>query len=461
MLDMVVVLCCSRLAQTWVSSFLATLTQPRYFGAGVVSRCVCLRVRGSVYECNIYAAQQQLASGRSSMIDPCVNVPSITSPYNTTLTTLPHTSDCVTREVNTRVHVRRYTPVLETRGGWGGSCYYMRARQRSTTYVAHQSTRLTQGPTCATLIMRCGHRNVAPSGACYLKLRIGSRKSPLTTAARITCQIVVIHPARKVDTMASKKTTKVDTPATPPVGHNVNPDHDVLIADGLNVVKMWARADKTQGSADAQAAMLMVRAHEFGFFDTINVANWHTIATPKKRNEFANIVLNSLFGIENPENRDRQRLQRIKLVVPGIIRGGGTKVAALHDNKSTIMVDGSCDLFKKCPTDGQEVEGKGSISIAKLGKGSSKILGDEVFKAKRDQPETETTTADKVQPAKLVELAQITQGKVDALSDGVRSLSGPESKALQALLVSLMGVFAEDTAGGVDTSQLVKMYKAA
>jgi len=261
--------------------------------------------------------------------------------------------------------------------------------------------------------------------------------------------------------MSSKKTNKAKLNETTALaGHNVNPDHDVLIADGLDVVKMWNRADKTQGSADAQAAMLMVRAHEFGFFDTINVANWHTIATPKKRNEFANVVLHDLFGIENPENRDRQRLQRIKLVVPGIIRSGGTKVCSLNPSKSSIMVEGKSDLFKKCPNDGAEVEGKGAISIAKIGKGSAKVLGDEVFKAKRDAPET-TLNVDKVAPAKLAELAQITQGKVDALPDRAASLDAPTSKALQSLLVSLMGIFAEDTAGGVDTAQLVKMYKSA
>jgi len=259
--------------------------------------------------------------------------------------------------------------------------------------------------------------------------------------------------------MTDKKATKVKEQVKPvSTGHNVNPAYDVLCARGSKIKALWDKADKAQGSADAHAALLLVEAHEFGFFDQVNVRDWTKIATARERNSFSDIVLIYLFGIEKPEPADRQRLQRIRFVVPAIIDAGGSKAAKMSKS-GAIMLDADSKYFKACPTGGQEVQGFASLSIAKLSRGGKKLLAKELPKQQR-APQT-ATGQDRTPAVKLVELAQITEGKVSALSDGAASLDNSTSKALQSLLVALMGVFAEDTAGGIDTTQLVKMYKAA
>lgn len=256
--------------------------------------------------------------------------------------------------------------------------------------------------------------------------------------------------------MTSKQSETNDTPKT---GDNSLVEHDVILAEASKVVAAWNKADKTLANADAAAVHVMLRASEFGFFSTVKPSTWHTIATQPLRNEFADVVLIDLFGIEKPTSADRQRLQRIKLVVPAIIKSGG--LAAIEMSASgSVMLDTTTEYFKAC-VKAVEATGKMAVSIAKLNKGAAVYLKGEIVSTGR-APQTQAqkraaakADKDRLPTMRLVTLAKTMTDKIAGKDASV--LSHAENKQLQKLLVQLLGVFAVDNAG-LDVEKVTTIY---
>ncbi len=256
--------------------------------------------------------------------------------------------------------------------------------------------------------------------------------------------------------MASQQSETNDTPKT---GDNSLVEHDVILAEASKVVAAWNKADKTLANADAAAVHVILRASEFGFFATIKPSAWHTVATQAKRNEFADVVLIELFDIDKPSSADRQRLQRIKLVVPAIIKAGGLDAIEMSASGS-IMLDTSTEYFKACMKQ-VEATGKMSISISKLNTGAKVYLKGEIVSTAR-APQTAAqkraaTKADKdrLPTMKLAALAHSLEVRVRKQSRA--KLSSSENKVLQQLLVQLLGLFAVDKTG-LDVEKVSTIY---
>jgi len=250
-----------------------------------------------------------------------------------------------------------------------------------------------------------------------------------------------------------------ETNDTPEHGDNSLIEHDVILAEASKVVAAWNKADKTLANADAAAVHVMLRASAFGFFTTIKPSTWHTIATQAKRNEFADIVLNELFGIEKPASADRQRLQRIKLVVPAIIKAGGLEVIQLSPSGS-IMLETSTEYFK-ASVKAVEATGKMAVSIAKLNQGAKQYLKDEIISTART-PLTKAqkraaakVDADRLPTMKLAALAKSLEERV--VKQSRDKLTSSENKILQQLLVQLLGLFAVDKTG-LDVGKVSTIY---
>jgi len=234
---------------------------------------------------------------------------------------------------------------------------------------------------------------------------------------------------------------------------------EVLLASAAKVTTLWNTADAAQGSADAAAILVMVEARDLGFFSDIKVENWHKIGTAKQRTAFATTVLSELFGIEKPTNAERQRLVRIKMVVPALCKAGTREDIALSESGRKIMVPTEWALFKKCLKK-VEATGKYGLSVSELAKGGRQYLD---IKPVSRVP---LTTAQKKKAAKA-DADHLPTMKLAALSvtlaDRVRKqakdkLTGPENKALQALMVQLLGMFATDKAG-LNTQAVETIYK--
>lgn len=281
--------------------------------------------------------------------------------------------------------------------------------------------------------------------------------------AALTTQEKENRAAAKKNADAIKATTQAASSVeVPPATGDNQPaeiDHDAFVAKGRTVSQLWNKADKAQGSADAHAAILLVQAHRFGFFTEVNPATWHKIGTAKVRTAFANTVLTELFAIEAPTAAERQRLQRIKIVVPAIIKAGGVDCVELSKG-GQIMLDTNTQYFKSCMA-AVEATGKFGLSIAKLAKGANKYLDKEIVRSTRAASTTTGDAATTTTKAKLAELAQAVEGKVASLPDGAASLDEATNKALQALLVQLLGVFAADKDTGLDVDKVAEIYKVA
>ena len=179
------------------------------------------------------------------------------------------------------------------------------------------------------------------------------------------------------------KTTKANKAAPiATIGDNTEIEHDAIVGEALSVVRLWESAEKTAQNADAMAVHVVIRAHEFGFFgDSANVANWHTVATKEVRTALLDTILTDLFSIEKPKASERQRLQRIRLVVPALIKSGGTNVFSLSKT-NVLMLTTDCEYFKNCGIKA-EVEGRMGLSIIQLDRGARKYLKGELPVDKR------------------------------------------------------------------------------
>lgn len=250
-----------------------------------------------------------------------------------------------------------------------------------------------------------------------------------------------------------------ETNDTPEAGDNSLIEHDVILAEASKVVAAWNKADKTLANADAAAVHVMLRASEFGFFTTIKPATWHTIATQSGRNEFADVVLIDLFGIDKPASADRQRLQRIKLVVPALIKSGGLNVIEMSPSGS-VMLDTATEYFKACVKQ-VEATGKMAVSISKLNTGAKAYLKSEIVSTAR-APQTKAqkraaakADKDRLPTMKLAALAKSLEERVTKQSRD--KLTSSENKILQQLLVQLLGLFAVDKTG-LDVEKVSTIY---
>jgi len=232
-------------------------------------------------------------------------------------------------------------------------------------------------------------------------------------------------------------------------------EHDACVAEALDVVKSWDRVDTATANADAKAVHVMVRAHSIAFFgDDANAASWHKIATPEQRKAFADTVLEKLFQVEKPTAADRQRLQRIKIVVPALIRAGGLDVFGMS-NTGQVMLETETEYFKACEKS-VEATGRMSLSIAKLERGARSYLKEELPKTKR----APKTTREKLAGITNADIAKVLENRVAKLT--VDKLTKPEEKVFQHLLVQLVGMFATDDKGEqVDTDKIQELYTAA
>ncbi len=256
--------------------------------------------------------------------------------------------------------------------------------------------------------------------------------------------------------MASNQSETNDTPES---GDNSLIEHDLIVEAAHKCVVLWNKADKTLANADAAATYVLIRAAEFGFFPDVKPRNWAAIATQAKRNEFADTVLIDLFGIDKPSSADRQRLQRIKLVVPAILKAGGLKVVEMTAN-GALMLEIATDYFKLCDKT-TEGTGKNVLSISRLNKGAKEYLKGEIASTARkpltraEKRKAAKADADRLPTMKLVVLAKTMTDKIAGKDASV--LSHSENKQLQKLLVQLLGVFAVDNAG-LDVEKVSTIY---
>ena len=228
-------------------------------------------------------------------------------------------------------------------------------------------------------------------------------------------------------------------------------------------VVAWVDADQRQGSADAQAVHVIVRAVAMDMFPSdCDPARSHKIGTNKVRGQYANDVLTSLFGIEKPSAADRARLNRIKLVVPAVLKAGGLSVIDLSDT-GNLLLDTSCDYFKKCMKSVEASVGtKLNVSIAALDRGARSYLGDEIAKLKREPLTTKEkkalkeADAAKLPSMKDVALATSLLQRIEGKTK--ETISGPENKIYTKLFIQFLGIFAVDENVGLDTDKVTKLY---
>ena len=254
--------------------------------------------------------------------------------------------------------------------------------------------------------------------------------------------------------MSTKKQNQQAAKATPKLStSNSEIEHDAICAQATRVVKMWESGEATIRNADAMAVFVIIRAHAFGFFgDDINCANWHKVETKDNRTALLDTMLTDLFGMEKPTAADRQRLQRIRLVVPALIKAGGLDIVSLSQS-NVLMVSTECGLFKACNVKA-EVEGKMGLSIAQLDKGARKYLQAELPKDKRSAKKT----ADKFKGMTNSVIIKELENRLAKTT--VDKLSKTDQQNAKHLLVQLLGLFgATDDGSQLDQDKISDLYK--
>ncbi len=233
---------------------------------------------------------------------------------------------------------------------------------------------------------------------------------------------------------------------------------DVLLATAAKTVILWNDAELAQGTADASAILVLVEASEMKFFGTkINPAVSHKIKTAAKRNEYTDTILQDLFCIEKPDNADRQRLQRIKFAIPAILKAGGmTKIAKSETGR--VLLDTSTKYYKCCVDKNVEGTGMLFVSIAKLNSGGRKFLKAELPKTTKTKAGQGSVKPAKIQSMKLAALAKTFEGKIKTVKTS--TMTGPETKVLQDILIRLLNVFGPDQ-NGFDAVKIEKLYNKA
>ena len=252
------------------------------------------------------------------------------------------------------------------------------------------------------------------------------------------------------------KTTKSQKPAPiPSIGDNTEIEHDAIVGEALSVVRLWESAEKTAQNADSMAVHVIVRAHEFGFFgDSANVANWHLVATKEVRTALLDTILTDLFSMEKPKASDRQRLQRIRLIVPALIKSGGSNTFSLSKT-NVLMVATECEYFKNCGIKA-EVEGRMGLSIIQLDRGARKYLKGELPVDKRAAKKVK----DRFKGIPSSALAKEIEHRL--AKTAADKWTTPERNSYKHLLVQLLGAFATSDDGKVlDTGAVEEIYQAA
>ena len=264
---------------------------------------------------------------------------------------------------------------------------------------------------------------------------------------------------KQSETMTSEQITEENVKS---VQEGSNSIEVALVEEAAHqCVIAWFDADEKQGSADATAVHVIVRAVALDMFPSdCDPARSHRIGTNKVRSQYANDVLTSLFGIEKPSAADRARLNRIKLVVPAILKAGGLSIIDLSET-GNLLLDTSCEYFKICMKSIEASVGtKLKVSIASLDRGARKYLKEEIAVTKREPLTAKEKKAQKDADAiklpsmKLVQLAKSLEERIPETKD---KLTASETKQLQLVLVQLLGLFAVDQTG-LDTDKVTKIY---
>lgn len=230
-----------------------------------------------------------------------------------------------------------------------------------------------------------------------------------------------------------------------------------LLSEATEVRRLWERSEQMTAQGDAKAIHVIVRANAYGFFTDINVSVWHKETDRERKTVILDTLLTKLFQIENPSAADRQRLQRIRLVVPALIKAGGLDVFSLSD-RGNILLSTKTEYYKHCGK--QEAEGMVAQSVANLDRGARKYLAQEMPKAP-SQPQPQNPAARKpLNKASVVEIGKTLEQRVASIEP--EHLTATERDTLKQLLTQLIGIFAITPDGKhVDSERLEELYQDA
>lgn len=260
--------------------------------------------------------------------------------------------------------------------------------------------------------------------------------------------------------MARKMQSRTKTAAVvrpTPVSNigNEGPEVDAIRQEAAEVKRLWDRAETVISQGDAKAIHVIVRAESVGLFDpSISPRNWHRLESRQEKTEMLDRLLSDLFQIEKPTSADRQRLHRIRLVVPALIKAGGLDVFNLSD-KGNIQLSTKTEYFAFCA----KVEGEGYFaqSVAALDRGAKKYLAEEM--PKRGAATGQGATANKMLgKASVFEVANTLENTLSKTP--ADKLTRGEKTALEHLLVQLLAIFATSEDGEhIDANKIEEIYQ--
>jgi hypothetical protein len=260
--------------------------------------------------------------------------------------------------------------------------------------------------------------------------------------------------ARKPQRAQLRVHSQPEEPTVP----NTTSEITSILQDAGEVKRLWERADQMSAQGDAKAIQVIVRAHTFGFFTDINVSAWHKIEERETKTIILDTLLTKLFQIAEPMAADRQRLTRIRFVVPALIKAGGLDVFSLSD-RGNILLSTKTEYYKFCGK--QEAEGMVAQSVANLDRGARKYLQPEMPKPKKAAVQPQNEAARKpLNKANVVEIGKTLEQRIAAVEP--ENLTANERSTLQNLLTQLIGIFAVSEDGEtVDTDRLTALYRDA